>query len=113
VHIKHTYGRMLRKRGPPSPMFRRPIPLNSCGYRKYWHDRHDLKIVFDGFTKQPAAVRGSATPAILRWTVNAREVICGVDQRDMAECLGKVAEHTPASGIVFLGQQADIVAQFQ
>ena len=33
-----------------------------------------------------------------------------VDERDVGESLRKIAEQTPGNGVIFLGQQADIVA---
>ena len=48
---------------------------------------------------------------ILGRTGNPCEIQGGIDQPDVAERLRKITEHSPPQGIVFLGQQADIVAE--
>ena len=39
------------------------------------------------------------------------KVESGIDQRDVAEGLGEVADHAVVLGVVFLTEQADIVTQ--
>ena len=50
-----------------------------------------------------AAVRGRAS--------GLREIAGGVDQRDVRQRLREIAEHHAVDRIVFLGEQADVVAQ--
>src|SRR2546423_3381466 len=42
-----------------------------------------------------------------------RQVVCGVDQRHVAEGLRHVAEHAAVADVVLLGEQADVVAKIK
>ena len=45
------------------------------------------------------------------WPADTAEVIRGVDQTDVGECLREVSQFTPEAGMVFLGKKPEIVAQ--
>ena len=53
----------------------------------------------------------SGLRALLRRLRRARQVVRGVDQRDVRERLREVADQPLASRVVLLGEQADVVAQ--
>ncbi len=40
-----------------------------------------------------------------------RQVVCGIDQRNVRECLREVADQSTKRGVVLFGQQAQIVTQ--
>ena len=46
-------------------------------------------------------------------TFSRHKIVGRVDQRDMGECLRKISELALQHGIVFLGQQANVVAQIE
>ena len=48
---------------------------------------------------------------LLAWLRRMGDIVRRVDERDMGECLGKVAHHTLSASVVFLREQADVVAQ--
>ena len=49
--------------------------------------------------------------AALRPFLRMEEIEAGIDQRHMREGLWKISEHAPRAGVVFFGQQTDIVRQ--
>jgi hypothetical protein len=64
---------------------------------------HEL-IVRSSRYLNPSATRASVAP-------RGAQGACGVDQRDVTEGLGKVADQPAGGGVVLLGEQADVVAQ--
>src|SRR5579862_1043657 len=69
--------------------------------RRCAHWRHSL-----------ASVR-SMLGAMLRGTFGRHNIVRRVDERDMAEGLWKIPELAAKSGIVFFGEQADVIAQIE
>ena len=61
----------------------------------------------------PAWHSDSVPLAIGRWPDAARQVACGVDQSDVGERLREIAHQASRPGVVFLCQEANVVAQFQ
>src|SRR3546814_1888043 len=57
--------------------------------------------------------RLAALGALLRRAGSIEQVAGGVDQRQMRERLREIAELAPVDRVVFLGQQADVIAQAQ
>ena len=60
-----------------------------------------------------SGVAGVDPGALLGGCGGTRQVEGGVDQRDMGEGLREVADLTAVLGVVFLGQQPEVVAQRQ
>ena len=60
-----------------------------------------------------SGVAGVDPGALLGGCCRARQVEGGVDQRDKGEGLREVADLTAVLGVVFLGQQPEVVAQRQ
>src|SRR5437762_14361751 len=50
---------------------------------------------------------------MLGWPVRTRQVMGRIDQRDMREGLREIADLPAGSGVVFLRQQSEIVAQIE
>src|SRR3546814_10994355 len=57
--------------------------------------------------------RLAALGALLRRAGSIEQVAGGVDQRQMRKRLREIAELAPVHRVVFLGQQADVLAQAQ
>ena len=53
----------------------------------------------------------SARRSLMDGPGGVREVMGGIDQRQMRECLWEIAELAPVVRVVFLGKQTDVVAQ--
>ena len=53
----------------------------------------------------------SSPSSLGRWCRPKSKVMSRIDQRDMRKGLREIAQHAPGNGIVFLGQEADIVAE--
>src|SRR5580700_1990296 len=55
----------------------------------------------------------STLRAMFGGTFSRNKIVRRVDERDMGKCLRKISELAAKNGIVFLGQQADVVAQIE
>src|SRR5215468_2892397 len=59
------------------------------------------------------ARQATGSRALLARLFGAINIVRGIDERDVGKSLRKIAQQTLGLGIIFLGQQADIVAQPQ
>ena len=86
---------------------------------KYWGTRFIAALMrpapvgsgAESSRRRASPCRSRMIGALLGGLRRARQVECAVDQRHMRECLRKIAEQLARGGIVFLAQQADIVAE--
>ena len=51
--------------------------------------------------------------SMLRGTFSRHNIVRRVDQRHMAEGLRKIPELAAKNGIIFFGEQADVIAQIE
>src|ERR1700681_1915506 len=96
-----------------------PSPYNLYSRSSTWRQLYEIGysqrgIGHGGTHRGNLATRFALVArAPLRRLLVLPQVVGGIDQGDMGKRLWKVTDHTAAPRVVFLGEQAEIVAQRQ
>ena len=51
-----------------------------------------------------------ASGTLFDWLLSMDYIVCRIDERNMGECLGEIADETLSESIVFFREEADVVA---